>query len=143
MNNLDSYNNFNKKNQKDKVLEISKNISDNLRCDVGGNCVHFAELLVLELEKNNPELLDTFKIIEGWVESSIGEGIDQGHTWIEFEDGEKLDPTFIQFGDDAEYLYPDNVYTGSEYLDLVKSDDSYIKKREMHPERIFKNIDNG
>ena len=39
------------------------------------------------------------------------------HTWIELKDGTKIDPTFLQFGDNTDYV--DQIkkkYTGVEYF---------------------------
>ena len=127
---------------KETIVDISNNLSDRLHCDVFGSCVHFAELFVEKLYEINPQYLDCIKVVEGYVDTPIGEGIPQQHTWIEFEDGEKIDPTFIQFTKygHASYMRKKKVYSGNEYYEDGLGGSWFSEKRRKHPEMIFKNL---
>jgi hypothetical protein len=130
---------------------IASEIADKLRCNRVGNCVHFAELFVLEVGRRAPELLDTFHVVEGWVGWELGDGQLQQHTWIELEGGEKLDPTFVQFTkpfEDSESTYWAEYsgrkrarrFSGREYYEDTVGGTWFGERRELFPEMVFKSI---
>ncbi len=59
-----------------------------------GSCV----LVALELTKYLTQKgINNFKVMEGWVKPIRDKRRKLEHTWIEFDNGDKLDPSFIQF----------------------------------------------
>ncbi len=123
----------------DNILkEIAKSISDKIHCDRYGSCIHFAELFVEEVNKIDKNLLLEFWVIEGYVNWEHGDGIPQQHTWIELKNGEKIDPTYIQFYGKSSYINKiKNKYTGLEYLSM-ESDNWFKERREKYPDFIYK-----
>ena len=121
------------------IMEIANHISDKLHCDVVGSCVHFAELFVEKLHEINPHYLNCINVVEGYVDTPIGDGIPQQHTWIETESG-IIDPTFLQFTKygKARYMGKKKTYTGMEYYQEGISGTWFSEKRKKHPEMIFK-----
>jgi hypothetical protein len=78
------------------------------------------------------------KVIEGYVEEDVSI-YPVEHTWIEIEaTGEKIDPTFTQFGYGALYIeddpeYPQKEYTIDAYLALCEeypADENKFRKKE-------------
>jgi len=124
------------------IKKISKQLATKMHCDSFGSCVHFAELFVELINKTNPKLLDCFRVIEGYVDTPIGDGIPQQHTWIELLNGEIIDPTFIQFTKYGDATYLKNrkkAYTGKEYFEDTP-DSWFSDRRKKYPERIWKKI---
>jgi hypothetical protein len=119
---------------------IANNLAGRLQCDIHGNCVHFAELLVLEIDKLNPKLLETFYVVEGYVDTPIGDGIPQQHTWIETLNGKKIDPTFIQFGRDSNYntSRKRRKMPALDYCEITKKGTWFSDRRKKFPGRIFR-----
>lgn len=94
---------------------IANNIVDQVNCSVKGSCVGFAELFVIAVYKNNPALLEDFKVIEGYV---IENGRKLQHTWIKTTSGEIIDPTFAQFMPGSEYdTKIKKEYSGQKYFE--------------------------
>lgn len=128
------------------LIDIANDLSEKLHCDRYGSCVHFAELFVEKVNQQNSELLNSFFVIEGYVNWSIDVGLPKDHTWIELEDGTKIDPTFIQFtkyGPKASYsnkIY--KKYTGLEYFKETEGS-WFQERREEFPEYIFKDVNNS
>ena len=58
----------------DVLKELSNELSNKLKCDVFGSCVHFAELFVEMVNVHNDDLLYCFDVLEGYVVSSDEEG---------------------------------------------------------------------
>jgi len=126
-----------------KILKsIAKEVSDKLHCDRYGSCVHFAEIFVDEVNKQYPELLNNFDVIEGYVNTKIGEGRPQQHTWIRLENDEIIDPTFLQFTThDVKSSYSvkkPKIYSGQEYYDEGKEGSWFSERRKQQPKTIFK-----
>ena len=116
------------------LIDIAKEISEKIYCDKYGSCVHFAELFVEKVEEENPNLLDDFNVIEGYVTTNNGRF---EHTWIELKDGEKIDPTFEQFIGTVKKITKKKSYTGYEYLS--NSTDTWFKeRRRQYPHYVFK-----
>lgn len=126
---------------KEEILKIAGNLSETLHCDVFGSCVHFAELFVEKLNDINPEYLNCINVIEGYVDTPIGDGIPQQHTWVELNDGTKIDPTFLQFTKygAAHYMRKKRTYTGKKYYEDGMSGTWFSEKRKKAPEMVFKN----
>jgi hypothetical protein len=125
------------------LYNIAFELADTLHCDRVGSCVHFAELFVLEVGRRAPELLDTFYVIEGWVDWQQGDGVPQQHTWIELEGGEKLDPTFEQFTKWGWARYSSKRarrFSGREYYEDTVEGTWFGERRERFPEQVFKSI---
>ena len=126
------------------LQNIAKTISDKMYTDQFGSCVHFAEEFVIAVGKINQELLNDFDVVEGYVQTNIGDGIDQQHTWIELSDGTIIDPTFEQFTKYDKYSKRTRVkhrYPGKKYYEntIFNGDSWFTKRRKEHPEFIFKN----
>jgi hypothetical protein len=126
-----------------KILKsIAKEVSDKLHCDRYGSCVHFAEIFVDEVNKQYPELLNNFDVIEGYVNTKIGEGRPQQHTWIRLENDEIIDPTFLQFTThDVKSSYSvkkSKIYSGQEYYDEGKEGSWFSERRKQQPKTVFK-----
>lgn len=118
---------------------IANDLSNKLHCDKTGSCVHFAELFVLQVNKIDSSLLNEFNVIEGYVDTPIGDGIPQQHTWIELNNGEKIDPTFIQFGNNSYYNERvENKYTGTEYLKDTLKGTWFSERRKLYPDQFVK-----
>jgi hypothetical protein len=98
---------------------IANSVTDKVNCDVKGSCVGFAELFVLAVYKENPSLLNTFDVIEGYVTEN---GRKLQHTWIQTKSGKNIDPTFAQFKAGSEYnTQIKSKYTGTKYFeDTIK-----------------------
>ena len=122
------------------LIDIAQSLSDKMHCDVHGSCVHFAEEFTELVNSINPNLLDEFDVVEGYVDAKMGEGVPQEHTWIELHSGERIDPTFSQFSKWGWAHYSKKIarrYSGHEYLAETKG--SWFKeRREKYPELIFK-----
>jgi hypothetical protein len=99
--------------------KLASTVADKVNCDYKGSCVGFAELFVLAAYKEDPKLLDTFDVIEGYV---MENGRKLQHTWIETKSGQKIDPTFAQFKDGSEYSSQvKSRYGGKKYFnDTIK-----------------------
>lgn len=135
------FENFNDNSDDNLLKQIATELSDTMRCDRDGSCVHFAEEFVLKVNKENPVLLNTFYVIEGYVNWSLGEGKLQKHTWIELESGEKIDPTYVQFTKYGRASYSRKVetkFTGLEYYNETISGTWYSERRKKYPEMFFK-----
>jgi len=120
------------------LKRIGAEVASKLKCDSRGSCIHFAELFILEIEKVNPDLLNHFNVIEGYVSEL---NYPQEHTWIELPNGGTIDPTIAQFGKDHEGYTKKVVYKGTDmdYLtNYMAHDDTYEKERENHPQKYFK-----
>jgi hypothetical protein len=116
------------------LIDIGKEISEKIYCDVFGSCVHFAELFVERVNEENPKLLFDFNVIEGYVLTNNGKF---EHTWIELKNGEKIDPTFKQFTGIIKKITKKKSYTGYEYLN--DSTDTWFKeRRKQYPHYVFK-----
>jgi hypothetical protein len=129
--------------QDDLLIDLANILSDKLHCDRYGSCVHFAELFVELVNEEYPHLLNCFDVIEGYVDWSHGEEIPQQHTWIKLRNGEKIDPTFLQFtkyGNASYRKKNEKTYTGKEYLENRQIDTWFADRRKKYPEMIFKNI---
>lgn len=125
---------FNESSNIDLFKKVSDELSNKLNCDEFGSCTFFAEDFVREIDRIDTNLLNEFKVIEGWVLTG-GDPPREAHTWIELSTGEKLDPTLIQFGR-ANYEQSRKEYTGKEYLDLVKG---LEPEEESYRKRFYKN----
>lgn len=112
---------------------IAEKIAKSLHCDRFGSCVHFAELFVIELEKQDPELLDLIEVIEGYV--IVGDEKLE-HTWIE-SDGEKIDPTIVQFPS-VKNIIEKTRFSGKKYLKDTKIGTWWSERRKKFPEHVFK-----
>jgi hypothetical protein len=116
------------------LIDIGKEISEKIYCDVFGSCVHFAELFVERVNEENPKLLFDFNVIEGYVFTNNGK---YEHTWIELKNGDKIDPTFEQFIGIIKKITKKKSYTGYEYLnDLTNT--WFKERRKEFPHYIFK-----
>jgi hypothetical protein len=145
MNKVKKWNEYlNENNLLDKfgiLKNIADIVSDKLYCDKFGSCVHFAEEFVLEVHKNNPELLTEFFVIEGYVNWEYGDDVPQQHTWIELLNGEKIDPTFKQF---TKYGWANiskkrsERFSGLNYYDDTIKGTWFSERRKQYPKEIFK-----
>ena len=122
-------------NSNKTLQHIADSISNRLYCDRFGSCVHFAELFVLQVEKQDSSLLDTFYVIEGYVTTTAGKF---EHTWIETKDGDKIDPTFKQFQGVIKRITKKRKFTGSQYLEDTKKGTWFSKRRQELPKTVFK-----
>ena len=123
---------------------IADSLASRMKCDAFGNCVHFAEEFVLAVNKINPKLLKDFYVIEGYVDTPIGDGIPQQHTWIETKSGDKIDPTFIQFGERSYYSNKKaRKFSGSTYLKDTIDGTWFSEKRKRLPDVVWKTITEG
>lgn len=123
------------------LKNIAQNLSEKMYCDKFGSCVHFAEEFVNLIHETNPDLLNLFYVIEGYVDSTTGDGIPQQHTWIELKNGEKIDPTFEQFTKygTASYLTKKQKrYSGQEYYNDGLNGTWFSERRKKNPEWFFK-----
>jgi hypothetical protein len=124
------------------LKSIAQEVSDKLHCDRYGSCVHFAEIFVDEVNEQYPELLNDFHVIEGYVNTKIGEGRPQEHTWIRLENDEIIDPTFLQFTQyDTKSSYSkrkSKIYSGQEYYDQGKEGSWFSERRKQQPKTVFK-----
>jgi hypothetical protein len=116
------------------LFDIAKELSEKMYCDVYGSCVHFAELFVEKVEKENPALLDNVNVIEGYVTTNNGKF---EHTWIELKSGEKIDPTFEQFIGIVKKITKKKSYTGYEYLN-DNTNTWFKERRKQYPNYVFK-----
>lgn len=108
-----------------------------------GSCMAAAELATKYLLKKG---IKNFKIVEGWVSLSPDLADDESawetHTWIEFENGKKFDPTRKQWRtwgydpDGVEIQKTGKKYSPDEYLDTCEWEPSDWK-------RFKKNINEG
>jgi hypothetical protein len=129
--------------QDDTLIDLANSLSDKLHCDRVGSCVHFAELFVELVNEENSDLLNCFDVIEGYVDWSHGNEIPQQHTWVELRNGDKIDPTFLQFtkyGYTSYHRRNKKTYTGKEYLENTQMDSWFSDRRKKYPEMVFKNI---
>jgi hypothetical protein len=115
--------------------KIADKLSDTMYCDRFGSCVNFAELFTEKVNEVNPNLLNCFKVIEGYVTTNDGKF---EHTWIETNDKEKIDPTIIQFIGTIKKITKKKTYGGEEYL-KDKTDSWFSERRKQFPQHIFKN----
>ena len=132
-------------NLQEKIIilkSIAKKIANKLHCDRHGSCVHFAEIFVDEVNKQYPDLLNDFEVIEGYVNVKFGDGIPQEHTWIKLSNGDIIDPTFSQFDKydkNAQYSKKrTKVYSGREYYDEGKEGSWFSERRKKLPGSVFK-----
>lgn len=113
-----------------------------MHCDMFGSCIHFAEEFVDAVAKTNSNLLADFFVVEGYVDTTIGDGIPQQHTWIELGGGDKIDPTFEQFSKfDSNAVYVRKIkhrYTGLQYYEAGKHGTWFSERRKNNPEWFFK-----
>jgi hypothetical protein len=122
--------------------KIADKLADTMYCDRFGSCVHFAELFTEKVNEVNPNLLNCFKVVEGYVDWEYGDDIPQQHTWIELNNGEKIDPTFEQF---TKYGWANfsnkraKRFTGLDYYEETIKGTWFSDKRKKFPEHIFKN----
>lgn len=131
MNFLKTFENF----QDDILKRIANELAETLHCDRFGACVHFAELFTEKVFEVNPNLLDCFNVIEGYVTTNDGKF---EHTWIETNDKERIDPTIIQFNGPIKNRIKKKTYRGKEYLE-DKTDTWFSERRKQFPQHIFKN----
>jgi len=117
------------------LQKIADEITSKMNCSRFGSCVHFAELFVLEIEKQNPSLLDTFYVIEGYVNTTAGRF---EHTWIETKERDKIDPTFEQFQGKILKITKRKKYMGEEYLKDTKKGTWFSQRRQDLPKTVFK-----
>jgi hypothetical protein len=123
-------------NHNDNTLKvIAEELSQKLHCNRFGACVHFAELFTEKVNEVNPNLLNCFEVIEGYVTTNDGKF---EHTWIETNDKERIDPTIIQFNGPIKNRIIKKTYGGEEYLN-DKRDPWYSERRKKFPQHIFKN----
>lgn len=94
--------------------QLAKKVSDRLQCNKGGSCTFFAEWATKVFLKNG---ITNFLVVEGWVKGD--EPFWRQHTWIEME-GQKIDPTLVQFGNVKYVNKVKKKYTPEEYLNLSK-----------------------
>jgi len=137
MNYLKTFENF----QDDIIKSTANQLVETLHCDRFGACVHFAEEFVLKIHQINPELLNQFFVTERFVNWSHGDGIPQQHTWIELLNGEKIDPTYIQFTKYGTASYSrkiKNKFTGLEYYNDTIGGTWFSDRRKKFPEMIYK-----
>jgi len=121
--------------------DVAEELSKKMYCDKFGSCVHFAEEFVLKINDINPELLNDFFVIEGYVDWEHGDDIPQQHTWIELESGEKIDPTYIQFTKYGSASYSRKIkakFTGLEYYTETIAGTWFSERRKKYPEMFFK-----
>lgn len=126
-----------------KLKKLAKDLSDKMYCDRFGSCVHFAEEFVDLVYRTDKKLLNCFYVVEGYVETSIDDGLPQQHTWIELKNGEKIDPTFMQFTKYGDANYLDKIkrkYTGQKYYDDGVGGTWFSERRKKYPEWFFKNL---
>ena len=115
------------------AFKLAKEVADSLHCEMGGSCIAFSEYATKKFLENG---IINFLVIEGWVKYKI-ESIWHQHTWIEI-DGQKIDPTFIQFISSNKNIKNPNyinkvkkIYTPEEYLNMCKKypeETEYIKR---------------
>ena len=112
-------------NFKEPPITTLKNISDvismNVDIERSGSCMLFTELFNRYIIKNHPELMEYYKVVEGYVSPEEYSLIRLQHTWIELNNGDKIDPTFKQFFINGKHLYKKRVknkYTPLEYEKL-------------------------
>ena len=94
-----------------------------------GSCMYAAELITKKLLENGRH---DFQVVEGWI--AFGYEWDEAHTWIEFSDGKKLDPTLGQWEhplEDVQYTRIKKRYTPEQYLQLCQ------KHPETNPENFY------
>ena len=123
------------------LFDIAKELSEKMYCDKFGSCVHFAEEFVLKINDINPELLNDFFVIEGYVDWEHGDDIPQQHTWIELKDGTKIDPTYEQFTKYGWVNYSNKrpkKHTGLEYYIETLNGTWFSERRKKYPEQFFK-----
>ncbi len=123
------------------VKDIANELSEKMHCDRFGSCVHFAEELVLKIHDINPNLLNDFYVVEGYVDWSHGDGVPQQHTWIELLDGERLDPTYVQFSKYGSVSYLPSIknkFTGLEYYNDTIVGTWFSERRKKYPDMFFK-----
>lgn len=140
---LKSYENYSDIESDFEYLKNKANeISNILLCDKVGSCVHFAELFVEVVAKERFESLNSFDVIEGYVNSNIGGGIPQQHTWIELNNGEIIDPTFLQFSKydkNSKYINrKQKRYTGLKYYEENEKDSWFSERRKKYPHHVYK-----
>lgn len=124
-----------------ELHNIANNIANKIKCAQFGNCVHFAELFVLAVYKHNPKLLKSFVVIEGYVNTPIGDGIPQQHTWIMLNNGDEIDPTFLQFGGNSHKLSNrQRKFTGTKYYETTANGTWFSEKRNRFPDMIWKSV---
>ncbi len=123
----------------DYLKKKAVDIANILRCDIHGSCVHFTEVYLDSIvEDGNMYCLNYITVVEGWVDCELGEGIPQAHTWIEIM-GEKIDPTFIQFGHDAEYSNERSTfYNGLDYYKKGQEGSWFRDRRKEFPDYVYK-----
>ncbi len=114
---------------------LANKIASHLHCEQGGSCPFFAEWATKVFLRNG---IQDFVVVEGWVKAKNEQHWRQ-HTWIEME-GQKIDPTFIQFNNLGETNYVQRIkkrYFPKEYLELsakypdeFKQNINYIKRQQ-------------
>jgi hypothetical protein len=109
----------------EEPMTLLKNISNDISMEVNiersGSCMLFAELFNRYVIENHPELIESYKIVEGYVSPEKYPYIKYTHTWVELNNGDKIDPTFKQFSVNGKHFYKKrikNKYTPFEYENL-------------------------
>jgi hypothetical protein len=129
--------NENKINNSNIELEKYANeLSKKMYCDRYGSCVHFAEEFVELINRKNKKLLNNFTVIEGYVYTNNGKF---QHTWIELNNGTKIDPTFEQFNNQKIVkITKKRKINAKDYLE--DTSDMWFKNRRIeNPHYVFKN----
>jgi hypothetical protein len=125
------------------LMQIANELADRMYCNEHGSCVHFAEEFVLKVNEVNPDLLNDFYVVEGYVDWEQDEK-PQEHTWISLKNGEKIDPTFQQFTDYGKADYRKRIrkkYSALEYYNDTLKGSWFSERRKEFPSYIFKNLD--
>lgn len=124
-----------------------ENIFENIALDKEGVCMYVARELTKHLLSRK---ITNFKVIEGFVWTFDGEDDDYptSHTWVEFYDGSKLDPSSQQFDryggidmyisgiaydQDGDFYRKSKTYTPEEYLSLPMEEVYNIKHWKKNP----------
>lgn len=85
--------------------DIAKKIASRLDCTRSGSCGVFAVWFNNILLKHN---FTSHKIVFGHVRQ---DGMKFEHIWIELDNGEKIDPTIIQFDKNFKYILKATYYS--------------------------------
>ena len=107
------------------IHEIANKIAGYFRCSNRGSCGAYAAWLTLALLHHK---ITRFKVVFGRVHTWVADGsVRPQHVWIELPNGEKIDPTIVQFETDFQKVNLKNPYGK--------------KKKKYTPKEFLKNPD--
>lgn len=127
-----------------KLQRILQDLREKMYVDNSGNCIHFVEEFLLRVVKMDKKLLGGLSVIEGYVDVQDDAQSPYHHVWLEFGDGEKIDPTFAQFKGVAKYRAKSDGsttfihHTALSYYQQMLCGTWFFQQRKSNPQKFFK-----